>query len=351
NKEMNKNIKKYDDFQNSVNDDELIDGAYKIGVFDWEASRILKHSKETRHIFDGHPKSSKPTLIKVIAMLEDCVKYVLSQEYPIQIINIDEYINIMGKDNFERNENIIANALSELPEIYKTELMNRLYTAYINKDCSTILSSNIEFVLPILWEYISKEGKVQISRRADNDIVSGDAEKNKYIMKFFNIVDTKKYLATRTIEYFVEPVINELTSNLDVFDTETKCVKKLSKYAGYIPKRLMFKYVNGITQTFVGYVGTSYRFDRTDFYSDVAASYIPKMFEQFDDESVTEFINAVKSNMKLKNRIKNSDIKMERLRFLGRILQTKITDQFIDKKFIEYLIDESKQKEFFKMIN
>src|ERR1700730_1848864 len=40
-------IRLYEDFQNRVNDDQLIDGAYKIGVIGWEASKILKHAKET----------------------------------------------------------------------------------------------------------------------------------------------------------------------------------------------------------------------------------------------------------------------------------------------------------------
>jgi hypothetical protein len=57
---LRKEIKCYDDFINNTNDDELIEGAYKIGVIGWEASKILKHAKETRHIFDGHPRSSDP---------------------------------------------------------------------------------------------------------------------------------------------------------------------------------------------------------------------------------------------------------------------------------------------------
>ncbi len=49
---LRREIKTYEDFQDYVNDDELIEGAYKIGVIGWEASKILKHAKETRHILD-----------------------------------------------------------------------------------------------------------------------------------------------------------------------------------------------------------------------------------------------------------------------------------------------------------
>ena len=69
-----KEIKTYEDFQNSVNDDQLIEGAYKIGVIGFEASKILRHAKETRHYFDGHPKSSEPSILKVLAMM-DVVAY------------------------------------------------------------------------------------------------------------------------------------------------------------------------------------------------------------------------------------------------------------------------------------
>src|SRR4051812_10996616 len=34
-------IKTYEDFQNFVNDDDLIEGAYKTGVIGWEASKLL----------------------------------------------------------------------------------------------------------------------------------------------------------------------------------------------------------------------------------------------------------------------------------------------------------------------
>lgn len=71
--EIKREIKTYDDFQNLVNDDQLIEGAYKIGVIGWEAYKILKHSKESRHVFFGHPSSSEPSLIKVLSVIDDCI--------------------------------------------------------------------------------------------------------------------------------------------------------------------------------------------------------------------------------------------------------------------------------------
>jgi len=70
NKEMKprKEIKTYEDFQDNVNDEMLLDGAYKIGIIGWEAHKVLKQAKETRNIFDGHPRSSNPTAIKALCI-------------------------------------------------------------------------------------------------------------------------------------------------------------------------------------------------------------------------------------------------------------------------------------------
>ena len=164
---VGKDVKTYEDFQNFVNDDQLIDGAYKIGVIGWEASKVLKHAKETRHIFDGHPRSSDPSVLKVLAMFDDCVKYVLNEAYPNQIIDIDEYITTMDSTTFDRNEIAVANALTELPEVYKNELANRLYTVYIHPNTSSVLRSSVEFVAPVLWPVLPKDTEIQLVRRVD----------------------------------------------------------------------------------------------------------------------------------------------------------------------------------------
>ena len=56
----------------------------------------------------------------------------MSQEYPPQIIDIDEYIHLMEKSEFDRNEYVVSDALTDLPDIYKDELINRLLVAYID---------------------------------------------------------------------------------------------------------------------------------------------------------------------------------------------------------------------------
>jgi hypothetical protein len=347
---LQRKVESYEDLQNFVNDDQLIDGAYKIGVISWEASKILKHAKETRHVFDGHPKSSEPSIIKVLAMLDDCVKYVLSEPYPAKIIDIDEYIGQMGSADYDRNEIAIENALSELPDIYKNELANRIYTAYISINSSSIIRSNIEFAAPILWNVLAKDIKIQIARRVDHEISAGNAVKTNLAFVFVDKVDGQKYLSPTAKRYRVAPLIEGLVTNLDNWSEEDKYVKELEAYSAVIPDELLKSYVQALTLTYIGYTGSSYRFSRTDFYADAAALIIPKMFQSFDDRAADHFINVVKGKDLLKRRIGNP-AKLNRLRMLGNIVLERVSEKFSNRNILDNMVNPSKEMEFFKGID
>lgn len=346
---LGREIKNYDDFH-CVNDDQLIEGAYKIGVIGWEAYKILGHSKESRHIFYGHPKSSEPSLIKVLAVIDDCIKYVLNEEYPAQIIDIDEYIETLKSENFDRNEVAIENALGDLPETYKNELINRLFTIYIRPDSSSTLSSNIEFISPLLWQVLPKPIKVQIIRRLDQVLPKGDALITDKAFRFVHIVKGMIYLSHHARKYKIAPLVLELKANLDNWDTEDRCVRELKQFSSVIVNECVEDYVWALTHTYVGYIGGSSRYSRTDYYANGAAVHIPTMFKAFDDRMATAFIQTIQSSETLKNRL-HSPSKLKRLRSLAMILDEKVSETFEDHDLLKLLVDESKEKEFFHKIN
>lgn len=342
---VGKDVKTYEDFQNFVNDDQLIEGAYKIGVIGWEASKILKHAKETRHIFDGHPKSSEPSILKVLAMFDDCVKYVLIAPYPSQVVDIDDYINTMDSTNFDRNAIAVANALTELPEIYKDELANRLFTVYVHPNTSSILRSNVEFVAPVLWPVLPKAIKIQVVRRVDQEIAKSNAIQTESAFSFVNIVGANAYLSATAKSYTLAPLVQKLNDSLDDWKEESECTQALLPYAANIPPDLINEYVWGLTHTYVGFMGGSPQYSRSDFYSNQAAELIPKMFEVFDDTAATAFIETIKNSALLRNRIK-SPSKLARLRSLGNIVLNRISTSFAGRTFLESLVDENRIEEF-----
>lgn len=198
NKEMSKNVKTYEDFQNNITDNDLIEGAYRIGVLSWEAKKIMHQARETRNIFDGHPDSSDPNLFKVLNMIADCNRYVLSQEYPVPIINVNDYIIKMDTDAYDKNELAVEQAFIDLPEVYKNEMTNKIATYYIGDSISTRFRANIEFSFPILWRVLPKETRQQIGKRFDKTYLEGDAETNKKAIELLILVDGLRYLSTTT---------------------------------------------------------------------------------------------------------------------------------------------------------
>jgi len=346
---VGRTIKTYEDFQNYVNDDQLIEGAYKIGVIGWEAFKILGHSKETRHIFSGHPKSSDPSLVKVLAVIDDSIKYVLNAEYPPRIIDIDEYIDVLNLESFDRNTVAIENAIGDLPETYKSELSNRFYTIYVHPDSPSTLVSNIEFVAPLLWKVLPKDIKIQVVRRVDQEMTKGNSSITEKAFSFVRVVGGEIYLSHTARKYKIEPLVDRLNSNLDKWVIESECVRELSGYASYIVEECIDKYVWALTQTYVGSIGSSRHFSRTDFYADGAASYIPTMFQTFNDRMIAAFVRSFRKNDTLKRRIRTPS-KLRRLRSLGNIACEKMSDSFDDKLVIEALIDEAREEEFFTMI-
>jgi len=341
---VEREIKIYEDFQSLVNDDQLIEGAYKIGVIGYEASKILKHAKETRHFFDGHPRSSEPSVIKVLSMMDDCIRYVLTSPYPSQIIDIDDYMTVLGTTNFDRNEVAVEVASSDLPEIYKVELANRLFTAYVHPTASSTLRGNTEYVIPILWRMLPKPVQLQIVRRVDQEIAKGDVTLTEQAFRFVTIVGATNYLSAPARLYRIKPLVAKLKKCSGKFDEEAAAVQELLPYAGVIPSECLGDYVSGLVLTYVGFIGSSQHFRRTNFYSDSAAVDIPTMFEAFDEKSAEAFVHVVKSNEELKGRITNP-AKLGRLRTLANIVSGRVSDSFAEKTFLGLLTDEQKEKE------
>jgi len=340
-----KEVKTYEDFQDYVTDYDLIEGAYKVGVIGWEAHKLLYHARETRHVFDGHPASSEPTLIKVLDMISDCNKYVLSQDYPPMIIDIDTYMSTMDSTDYDKNEIAVDQAFSDLTSVYKTELINKFYSCYTDESSSTVLRANIEFCAPILWSVLPKEDHRQIGRRLDKDIISGNRQKTEKGIDFLISINGLKYVSSSSRRAIFDPGIQNLELNLDEWAEEGKCIHYLERLGTSIPDELIPRYVAALTLTFVGFSGDT----GTNYYSFAAAPMIIRLFEKFDDKTAKEFVNTIMSNQTLKQRIKYP-WQLARLRILANILLERPKLRSDVREFLEDLVDEKRTGAFLRRI-
>jgi hypothetical protein len=243
----------------------------------------------------------------------------------------------------------IENALGDLPETYKNELINRLFTIYIHPDSSSTLTSNIEFVSPLLWQVLPKPIKVQVVRRLDQELPKGNALVTDKAFNFVHVVSGMIYLSHNARKYKIAPLVQELKDNLDNWDTENRCVRELKQFSSVVVDECIEDYVWALTHTFVGYIGGSGRYSRTDFYANGAAVHIPTMFQAFNDRMASAFIQTIQNSKLLKGRIR-SPSKMKRLRSLAMIIDEKVSETFEDKELLGLLVDEAKEQEFFDRI-
>ncbi len=335
-----KEIKCYEDFQNYTTEMELVEGAYKIGVIGWEDYKLLNQARETRNIFYGHPDSSDPTLFKVFNMIADCNKYVLSQPYPMPIIDTNEYILNMDSNNFSKNELAVEQALSDLPSIYKHELINKFYSLYQKDNTSTILKSNIEFCLPILWKVLPKEERQTIGKRVDKDFLLGNQIIMDSATNFMTIVEGMRYLSSATRKIIYDPYIKELEDNLDSWYAEGRAVSKIQELGNVLPDEFKPRLVTALTLSYIGYSG---------YYSFDASPKIASIFESFDMASAELFIETVKSNETLKSRVSNSRT-LERLRNLANIILNNVQVKSHTHEFLELIADNSKTELLYRKI-
>lgn len=347
NKEMGTKIKTYEDFQNHVTDFQLIDGAFKIGVLGWEDRKLLHQARETRNIFSGHPKSSDPGFHKVMNMVSDCNRYVLSQDYPPAVIDIDAYLTTMDSTTFSRNEIAIKQAFCDLPDIYRAELLNKFYQSYTHDSSSTELRANIELCFPILWDsYLTKENRKQIGSRVDREMVAGHKVRIEKAIGFMTLnSDGLRYVSSATRESIFTEAIKAHEESIDKWEEEATAVTYLERLGTSIPDELIDRYVAALAATYIGKEGYSHYHGRTNFYSNAAEPVIKRLFERFDDRAASAFVEAIKTNFDLRWRF-NGDTKMSRLRSLAQILLDRPNLRDDIENYVKLILDPERTKEF-----
>ncbi len=334
---ISKSISDYEGVQQHVTDYDLIEGSYKIGILDRESRMMLHQAREVRNLFGAHPYSNRPDPVKTVNMMMDCVRYVLAQPMPSKIINVDEYLKNMQDSSFDRNVTIIVNNFADLPTVYKHEFVHKIHKAYIHKDTPLTYIQNIEFVLPLISGLCDKEVKRSIASRTSVHALSGEMLVKERSIKFSEEFDSLKYLTHSVKLSVIEPLVDKLIDNLDNFSVENNVVNELEKFSDNIPLEIGKKYVEALTNTYVGRVGFSLQFSRTDFYANGASIIIPSMFEKLSSDFIDFFVSHISDSTILKDRIK-ANVKLKRLAKLCEVVisnaskdSSKILSRIIEK--------------------
>ncbi len=164
----------------------------------WEADKVLEHAKETRLLFDGHPRSSEPSAIKVLAMLDDCIRYV----WPSRIrrrwwTSTTTWLRCSRPTDRSECDRAYHRPARGLREGADPPVVRRLRPRE-RTDGSAV---KFELVGPILWKSLEKDLKVQVVRRGDKEITKGRPVRTKEAFHFIRVVKASPYLTPTAKSY------------------------------------------------------------------------------------------------------------------------------------------------------
>ena len=183
-------------------------------------------------------------------------------------------------------------------------------------------------------------------RKADNwaanrqGFLRGDQFVLDAVIDFITLVNGMRYVSSATRRIIYEPFIKELEENLDNWYAEGRAVTKIKELGNIIPDELLPRLVTALTLSYIGYSGV-YSFD--------ASPKIVDIFSTFDLKSASLFVEAIKTNDKIKSRIQ-SPKPLSRLRNLAGVILNNVQLKEDVQEFIELIIDNGKTAQLFRKI-
>lgn len=187
---QNTNIKKEDDLSEKINDYNLIDGCFQIGIITKEAWFFLQKCREIRNQYtSAHLSDSQIDRLEALNFIKNCVKYVLTNDPPSPGFNIRSIIERMKEKGTSNNINEIKTAILEQAEEIRKALVNRFFSEFVDVNCDAELRSNIESIAKDIWDKTDEETKNEIGQRYVKIAVGMSQESASLAFKFFKIIN------------------------------------------------------------------------------------------------------------------------------------------------------------------
>lgn len=173
----------------NVNDYELIEGCYQLGIISKEAWFFLQQCREIRNQYTAaHLSDSQIDPLEAQNFIKNCVKYVLTHEPPSPGFSIRDFMERLKETDIQQMLGEIETAIQDqAPEIRKA-LLNRLFSEYVDTSTSPLLQSNIELVAPLVWKVVDENAKVELGQRYVRVRVGPSQDAALMAFNFFKVV-------------------------------------------------------------------------------------------------------------------------------------------------------------------
>lgn len=245
-------ILKLDDF-------DLIKGALDIGLITQIGHRHLDYIRYMRNWSSAaHPNQAELTGLNLIAWLEICIKEVIATPPSNIQIKIEKLLGNIKSETIEDDQaEMITTFFTELNVEKADALAKGFFGIYIDKNTSQQTRTNINKLVPSLWEIISEEVKTSFGIRYATFIANGETHNKNEAKNFLEIVGGLSYIPD-TVK---TPIIKTSLENLMMahkgnnnFYSEPSFANQLRNVIGKhgsIPHQINFLYVKTIVTVFL----------------------------------------------------------------------------------------------------
>jgi len=242
--------------RDNLNDYQLIDGCYQLGIISKEAWFFLQQCREIRNQFTAaHLSDSEIDVLEAQNFIKNCVKYVLTHDPPPPGFSIRDFMErLRNHDVRKMAEEIITAVKGQAPEIQKA-LLNRLFSEYVDINCSATLRANIETIAPAIWGFVDEQTHEELGQRYVRVRIGPSQDSALLAFNFFKIVNGIQSIPDAYRRPIYEGHARDLLNahfGANNFYTEGPIAKTLSELGSDVPKEAATIYVKAVTLSFVG---------------------------------------------------------------------------------------------------
>lgn len=234
-----------------IQDWELVQGCYKIGIISQTGYKHLDYIRDMRNFASAaHPNHIELTGLQLASWLETCIKEVLSKGPSDPAIKVKSLlINIRNQSISNRDLPPIIDGIQNLPKIFVNSLARAIFGIYTDPEVEQRIKTNIDLIAKAVWDETDSEVKYEIGYKFGVFSVNADIERKGLAKDFLNTVEGLSFIPDEQLSIEIREKCEELSRahyNYNNFYNETPHAQILKSYippTGKIPDSVRFEYV------------------------------------------------------------------------------------------------------------
>jgi len=327
---IKKEIQDERDLINILDDKNLIDHCFELGIISEEAWFFLHKAREIRNHYSlAHQFDAPIDPIEALNIIKNCIKYVLAHQVPSPGINLKNLLKKLQTED-------VSSSISEFEATYREQsskivniTLNRLFDDFIKEKSNHIYINNILTLAPILWKLADSSTKSRIGRAIAKLRTEADSMTNKQALIFIKRVDGFKFVPESIrVAIFTTAAekLYEACQGIDNFHNEPIYAKELYELGDVIPSSAIDQCTRAV---FLSYIGNQYG------YSWGAEYYNKQMIKSWNSQNISSLMDALDNDLIIIGRL-DSEGPASRFKNVLHMIIDVPRDKRIDKKIDMY---------------